>query len=198
MSNSNKWGFVRETRDMASKGKTDKGIGIGMTGLEDYLAVIFPEVPLDKWVHDKPIHGIGKRIRPDYRCDELNLIVEFDGLQHYQQPDKILTDWSNQKFYESIGFQVVRIPYFIQLTNDVVKTMFGRNVQEELFDAEVHSMAPEWRNTPAWCCPLGIERMAKEFHQYPQQYNVNLVALKACGDEQLSGVDILEKIYNTL
>ena len=78
-----KWGFVRETRDMASG--TDKETGLNRTGLEDYIKVIFPEIPVDHWVHDKPIPDSGRRIRPDYRCDDLKLLIEFDGLQHYQQ-----------------------------------------------------------------------------------------------------------------
>ena len=83
-----KWGFVRETRDMASG--TDKETGLNRTGLEDYIKVIFPEIPEDNWVHDKPIPDSGRRIRPDYRCEDLKLLIEFDGLQHYQQPDCVI------------------------------------------------------------------------------------------------------------
>lgn len=188
-----KWGFVRETRAMASG--TDKETGLNRTGLEDYIKVIFPEIPEDHWVHDKSIPNSGHRIRPDYRCEDLKLLIEFDGLQHYQEPDKIRKDRENQAFYESLGYKVVRIPYFIQLTNDVVETMFGRKVDEPLFDPSVASMSISGRNTPAFCCPSGLQRMAEEFHRYQQQYQVNLDFLESQNDDFLSGASLLKTAY---
>lgn len=32
---------------------------------------------------------------------------------------------TNQELYESYGYKVVRIPYFIQLSNEVVEKLFG-------------------------------------------------------------------------
>lgn len=40
----------------------------------------------------------------------------------------IRKDGENQKIYESFGYHVVRIPFFIQLTNEVVKILFGVEV----------------------------------------------------------------------
>ena len=188
-----KWGFVREARDMASG--TDKETGLNRTGLEDYIKVIFPEIPEDHWVHNKSIPDSGRRIRPDYRCEDLKLLIEFDGLQHYQQPDKIRKDRENQTFYESLGYKVVRIPYFIQLTNEVVKTMFGRVVSEPLFDPSVTSMAISGSNTPAFCCPAGLQRMAEEFQLYPQQYKVNLEFLESQNDDFMTGASLLKAAY---
>lgn len=188
-----KWGFVRETRDMASG--TDKETGLNRTGLEDYIKFIFPEIPEDHWVHDKSIPNSGRRIRPDYRCEDLKLLIEFDGLQHYQQPDKIRKDRETQTLYESLGYKVIRIPYFIQLTNEVVKTMFGREVGEPLFDPVVPSMAISGRNTPAFCCPAGLQRMAEEFRLYPQQYRVNLEFLESQDDDFMTAASLLKAAY---
>lgn len=85
----NKWGFLRETKELAAKAGIDKDTGLHRTGMEDYLAVIFPEIQASEWIHDKIIDGLGRRIRPDYRCERLQLIIEFDGLQHYQKPECI-------------------------------------------------------------------------------------------------------------
>ncbi len=93
-----KWGFLRETKKMAEKSGIDKDTGLHRTGMEDYLKVIFPEIPIDNWIHDKVIHGCGRRIRPDYRCESLKLIIEFDGVQHYRNPKRIKADFENQKF----------------------------------------------------------------------------------------------------
>lgn len=67
-------------------------------------------------------------------------MIEFDGVQHYQKPERIKADVENQRLYEELGYKVVRIPYFIQLSNDVVRQMFGRVISEPLFDDRIPSM----------------------------------------------------------
>lgn len=185
---------------MAQKAGTDKDTGYHRTGLDEYLAVIFPEYSASDWEHDK---AFGKHdnktynIRPDYRCDKAHLIVEFDGLPHYQNPDTIERDKANQTIYESCGYSVVRIPYFIQLTNEVVRQLFGRNINEPLFPENIPSMGPRGRNTPAYCCPAGLFRMAKEIQKFPQQMEINLFALKEAQDEALTGYQMLKSIIDT-
>lgn len=188
-----KWGLLRETRELAEKAGIDADTGVCHMGLDEYLDFLFPG---NIWIHDV---SFGKHndknyiIRLDYRCDDLKMIVEFDGIQHYQKPDSILKDRDNQKVYESFGYKVVRIPYFIQLTNEVVQTLFGKKIVEPLFPDSVPSMGPKGRNTPAYCCPEGIKRMAKDFKQFPQQYEVNMNALKGMNNEFLSGAELLEE-----
>lgn len=83
-----KWGFVRETVEAAKKAGIDADTGLHRTGLEEYLSVIFPNV--NDWVHDKSTgltkDGKPTKMRPDYRSETLKMIVEFDGLQHYNRP----------------------------------------------------------------------------------------------------------------
>ena len=166
------YGFLRETEKLAEKAGADKATGLHRTGLEKYLEVIFPDV--DDWVHDKcfPVIIDGKkcRKRPDYRSDALRLIVEFDGLPHYQNPDTIIKDEENEKFYRSCGYKVIRIPYFIQLTNKNVFKLFGVKVNIPLFPEGYISLTPEQRSTPAFLCPLGIKRMASVYKDFPGEY----------------------------
>ncbi|ASB50399.1 DUF559 domain-containing protein [Alkalitalea saponilacus] len=195
----NKWGFLRETNDKAQKAGIDKDTGYHRTGLEDYLKVIFPKT--DDWLHDKAlgkIDGTMYRCRPDYRSEELKLIVEFDGLPHYTNPDIIEKDLINTELYASFGYKVVRIPYFIQLTNEAVKTLFDIEVSEDLFDGIIPSLGIKGRNTPAYLCPAGIERMANEFKEFPDQYQTNIEALRNQGDTFKSGIDFLETEYNKI
>lgn len=187
----NKWGFLRETTEGAKKAGIDKDTGLHRTGLEEYLKVIFPDIEPKDWIHDKPFKKM--RIRPDYLCESKHIIIEFDGLQHYQKPDRIKTDEENEKIYQDAGYTVIRIPYFIQLTNDVVRQMFDVAVEEPLFDPNIPSMGVKEHNTPAYCCPAGLKRMAQEFHKYPQQYNVNLEALETANDDFISGASLLKK-----
>jgi len=178
-----KWGFLRETIEAAKKAGLDKYTGLHRTGLDEYLAAIFPNI--DDWVHDKSanISHEGKKLRnrPDYRSETLKLIIEFDGLQHYTSPDQIENDMRMKSIYESAGYTCVRIPYFIQLTNTAVKELFGVDVAEPLFDLYTPSISMVGKNTPAYLCPAGIRRMANEFRRFPDQYAVNMhVVLLSC------------------
>ena len=195
-----KWGFLRETREDAKRAGLDLDTGIHRTGLDEYLATIFPDV--NDWVHDEPFGIVdGQRIRkrPDYRSEKLHLIIEFDGIQHYSDPYNIHKDEINTAFYEDQGYKVVRIPYFIQLSNKAVETLFGVSVSEPLFDEKIPSMGPKGRNTPAFLCNAGIKRMAREFKSFPEQYNTNISFLKNQPDDEqyLVGYEFLEKEYNS-
>lgn len=185
----------------SSKSKDIKGLDpdtkLHRTGLEKYLEVIFPGV---EWIHDKGFehNGVKYKKRPDYRNAQENIIIEFDGLQHYTNPDRIRQDVENEKLYRSCGYNVIRIPYFIQLTNDVVFKMFGVTVDDVLFNPNIPSMGINGKNSPAYTCPAGLKRMAREFKKYPQQYEVNLQALKDFNNDYLTGVSMLEEEYNRL
>lgn len=193
-----KWGYLRETKEAAIKAGIDKNTKIKRTGLEEYLKVIFPNIT--DWVHDKTtgivINDRKFLGRPDYRSDKLKLIIEFDGLPHYQNPDTILKDIYNTKVYQENGYKVVRIPYFIQLTNEVVKNMFNVEVKEELFKTGIPSISIEERCTPAFLCPMGIDRMASEFLKYPEQCETNIKFLESQNNEELTGIEFLkQKVY---
>jgi len=193
-----KWGFLRETAELAKKAGKDKDTGLHRTGLEDYLKVIFPEI--HDWIHDKALGEVsGEKIRsrPDYRSEKLKLIIEFDGLQHYTKPDIILKDQRLSEVYTRLGYKVVRIPYFIQLTNKAVKTLFGIDVPEKLFDESISSLGIQGLNTPAYLCPAGVKRMAEEFKRFPEQYKTNIDFLKKQNDPYRSGIEFLEKEYNS-
>jgi len=188
------WGFLRETTELAKKAGIDKDTGLIRTGLDEYLKIIFPETK--DWLHDKAFgeyNGQKYKIRPDYRSESLKLIIEFDGLPHYKNPAVIEKDYINQKVYEDNGYKVVRIPYFIQLSNEVVEKLFGVKVPDPLFDATIPSLGINGQHSPAYLCPAGIRRMAKEFLDYPKQYQVNLKALKDANNPTLSGVGFLEE-----
>lgn len=195
----NKWGFLRETSNAAQKAGIDRDTGVHRTGLEEYLAIIFPTVK--DWVHDRALGEVaGRKIRsrPDYRSEQLKLIVEFDGLQHYTKPDKVQNDADLTTLYQSLGYKVVRIPYFIQLSNKAVKTLFEVDFPEPLFDESIPSLGIKGLNTPAYLCPAGVKRMAQEFKRFPEQYRVNINVLKHQGNSFLTGVEFLEREFNSV
>lgn len=193
--NKNQWGYLRETEEEAQKAKPNPVNGMHKTGLDTYLKVIFPNT--NDWVLNKTVPNCERKIKPDYRSESLKLIIEFNGLQHYQKPDIILNDNDKEKCYTNLGYKVVPIPFFIQLTNKAVKTLFNVDVKEPLFDESIPSLLACDRCTPAYLCPMGIKRMAEDFLLFPEQYEVNINSMKN-EDWQLTGWDLLEKEYNEI
>jgi len=195
----NKYGFLRETKAKAEEAGIDKDTGLHRTGLDEYLALIYPDVA--DWVHDKAlgeVNGTKYKSRPDYRSEQLKLIVEFDGLQHYTKPDIVEKDERLTELYSALGYKVVRIPYFIQLSRGAVKTLFGIEISQELFDEKYSSLGVKGLNTPAYLCPAGLKRMAREFVKFPEQYKTNIEFLKKQNDPYKTGVEFLEAEFNSL
>ncbi len=81
--------------------------------------------------------------------------------------------------YRQNGYNVVRIPYFIQLTNVAVEKLFGVKVNEPLFNVSYPSLGgTAMKHNPSCLCPEGLKRMAREFKNFPEQYKVNIKSLK--------------------
>lgn len=195
-----KWGYLCETSEDA-KSFHNLDTGIHYTGLDEYLAVLFPDV--DDWIHNEvvgTVDGTKILLRPDYMSVKLRLIIEFDGLSHYTDPSLIHKDEIITAFYEKHGYKVVRIPFFIELTNKAVKTLFGISVEESLFDERIPSMGPKEEDTPAFLCNAGIKRMAREFKRFPEQYDTNINFLKSQPQDvqYLIEYELLEKEFNAL
>lgn len=194
------FGYLRETEQDAIKAGVDIDTGLPRTGLDTYLKYIFPNI--DDWEHDKAVPNLivnGKlsRIRPDYRSEKLKIIIEFDGLPHYQNPDVIKSDRKKDLIYKENGYKVVRVPYFIQLTKETVKILFNIDIDFELFDMSVldknMSLGVHSRATPAYLCPLGIKRMAEEYIKFPESLKIDLAYLRKINNEELTGLSYLEK-----
>ena len=119
------WKYLRETNQKYYDPEIN-------TSLETYLNYIFPGY---EFIYDKPLSKEiityrnpaieYRRYRPDARCEKLNLIIEYDGINHYQNQTVILRDYSRDNWFNSLGYKVVRIPYWIQLSLDMIKYLFG-------------------------------------------------------------------------
>jgi len=69
--------------------------------------------------------------------------------------------------------------------------LFNVNVQEALFNPSIPPLNKKGRNTPAYLCSAGVERMKREFQQFPEQYKVNKEYLKQQNDTFLTGVNLI-------
>ena len=126
------------------------------------LVEIFPDY---KFIHDNAVPGSGISNRPDYRCEELKLIVEFDGYKHYCEIDTIFKDRLKDEAYTSMGYRIVRIPYFVQLTSDVVKHYFGVDDVDMQINFPHGFIADKGAKLPAEYCSLGIVRFMNELRE---------------------------------
>ena len=197
-----KWGYLRETREETSQRDPDDGLP--RTALIDYLLAIFPDTKEEDWIHNKIVDSIPKsirrRFRPDYRNEEKRLIIEFDGPDHFRNVVRIQSDQEGNKYYIENGYTVIRTPYFIQLTKTVIKQLFAVEMNEEMFPEGIDSIRldPRYQQTPYFLPQEGIVRMAKEFIKCPEQYEVNMKAMKAYERQGNVGWERLEEEYSKL
>jgi hypothetical protein len=105
----------------------------------------------------------GVRFRPDIRLEDLKIVIEYDGPQHYTDPSIVLSDIERDAFMQERGYRVIRIPYFVQM-NEYLWRAMGYPVDREtpppsfaypsgFVDTDVF---------PAHFCKLGIQRYKKE------------------------------------
>ena len=112
--------------------KTKKVVG---DTIKEVLKVFIPEEKYGKIQIKKKLkkldYDVKSNIEPDYFYENLGLIFEFDGPDHYNNSHKIMKDerkYKNLKYIKKNGkdvvFKIIRIPYYIQLSKDVAKFLF--------------------------------------------------------------------------
>lgn len=102
--------------------------------LEIYLKYIFYNHEI---IHNKVVPNSGIKNRPDFRIDSLKLIVEFDGYMHYNCTKTILKDTRVTQIWESLGYKVIRLPYFMQMNKQTLNIFY--NILNENIDIDILS-----------------------------------------------------------
>lgn len=97
-----------------------------------YVKYIFEEKLGYEVIHNKKLPNIKELYRPDYRIEKIKLIIEFDGYQHFTNNKNIITDQIKDELYEKLGYRVIRIPYFIQLSHDVLERLFNDYILDDI------------------------------------------------------------------
>jgi hypothetical protein len=141
-----------------------------MIGISGYLtqaklAEALQQLVPDCWLGNE-VGILGTRQRWDmaYRRNGQITVVEYDGDEHYRHSIKIKTDRAKDDAARTLGYQVVRFPYWVQLDNTTVRHYFG-------LEAEIEQSFPHGFITtklfPASFCELGIERFRAELATLP-------------------------------
>lgn len=115
--------------------------GDNLNCLNKCLENIFPN---NVFIHDKYLkinneyvcNEFNQKIKPDYVCEKLKLIVEFDGSHHYTDPFVYYKDRSNNITLEKLGYDVVRIPYYVQLDKCAIQHYFKIDFSNNLYDTD--------------------------------------------------------------
>jgi very-short-patch-repair endonuclease len=131
--------------------------------LEEALVQIIGEAD---W-HGREIQvAAGRRQRWDmvYKTQTGRVAVEFDGDEHYRNTLKIKADFDKDEMAKQGNYRVIRIPYWVQLTNETLKHYFD-------LDATIIQDFPHGFITtkvfPASFCELGIDRFRAEIVSLP-------------------------------
>lgn len=132
--------------------------------LGEFLGKLFPNV--NDFVHDKAIKESGIRNRPDYVSQELMLIVEFDGYQHFNQAVRQKSDALKQKVYSEMGYKVIRIPYYVQLSTSMIKHYF--DIDYEIEQQYPHGFISDVALRPEDFNLAGLIRLGHDLNTLPK------------------------------
>jgi hypothetical protein len=144
---------------------------------ESKLGLILNKIyPNQDFVHDKTVPNSELLTRPDYRCDNIKLIVEFDGDRHYREAKKIKTEKNKEIKYSEMGYKVVRIPYFVQMSNLIVKHLF--EIDFDYKQHYPHGFISDKVILPADFCELGIKKFQADLEKFSYAKNDIIKSLK--------------------
>ncbi|MET4808241.1 hypothetical protein [Limibacillus sp. MBR-115] len=110
------------------------------------------------------VPGTRRRWDMAYELGSKVTVVEFDGDAHYRDPLKMKVDNEKDVTARSLGYKVVRMPYWVQLTNQTLQHYFG--LSAEIYQDFPHGFIAT-KLFPASYCEMGIERFERELSSLP-------------------------------
>ena len=122
-------------------------------------------MPSGEWVPQYKLQG--SRFRVDWFSEPMKMCVEFDGYQHYTSAKQAVSDAKKDKLCRELGFTMIRIPYFVQLSNEVIELLFGKTVPyfEQVFPHGFIS-TKSTMVYPADFCWLGIIKFNEDIARF--------------------------------
>lgn len=129
------------------------------------LAAALAEIVGDDWLGSElKLPNARRRWDMAYCRKDQTTVVEYDGDAHYRDPLKIKIDAEKDAVAHSLGYRVVRIPYWIQLDTKTLSHYFG-------LSAVVDQNFPHGFITtklyPASFCEMGISRFRSDLEYLP-------------------------------
>lgn len=115
---------------------------------------------------NKKIKTLSANYRPDICIHSNKTIIEFDGYRHYQTASVILSDRTRDSYFEKEGYEVIRIPYFVQLCDNVVNILFSHLMAAPVHIEQTypHGFIDQKALIPADFCELGVEKFLNDLN----------------------------------
>lgn len=135
--------------------------------LTELKLVIFLLNEIDQnGIHNKQF--MKHKFRPDFVSHNHKLVVEFDGYLHYTKAKTILRDYEKDKIILAEGYNIVRIPYFVQLDSKVMNNLFSKYMLNESYDfiTYPHGFVDPQAILPADYCSLGVQRFISDLKRF--------------------------------
>jgi hypothetical protein len=134
--------------------------------VQSKLAAALSTIVGDGWLGSElKLPSSRRRWDMAYRLANKTTVVEFDGDAHYRDPLKIKVDVEKDAVAKSLGYKVVRVPYWVQLTSETLLHYFE-------LEAEIEQDFPhgfiKTKLFPASFCELGAERFSREMVDLPE------------------------------
>jgi hypothetical protein len=139
--------------------------------LIQYLKIIFPET--NDWIRDKKIENTKYRFRPDYRSESLKLVIEFNGYNHYTNPKRIIDDFKKYDKIIELGYKVIVIPYFVQISSEMIKFYFNKDIK--IKQNYPNGFIDKKATLPSFYCTLGVKRFIKELKSLPNKIRNDII-----------------------
>lgn len=108
-----------------------------------------------------------------YEIQGHTTVVEFDGAQHYWDSIKIKVDAEKDAVAHSLGYSVVRIPYWVQLTSETSQHYFG--IQAQISQDFPHGFIAT-KIFPASFSALGVSRFVSEISALPESIQNTVIS----------------------
>lgn len=133
--------------------------------VEQKLATLLRQLVGERWSGvELKVAGTRRRWDMGFASDQGQVVVEFDGDEHYRNTLKIKADQEKDTVAATLGIRVVRVPYWVQLDSATFRHFFG-------FEAEIEQDFQHGFITtkifPASFCELGVERFRRELAELP-------------------------------
>lgn len=200
-----KWKYLRETNSRFFDPNMN-------TTLQDYLFAIFPNRDFEY------NSAIKKSEIPDdvpqrrYICDAIDrenkLIVEFDGVNHYMDTKICIKDIERDIWFGTIGYKTIRIPYWIQLSQQVIKELFDVDVENEFCQLNYSFYHPETDTIdvnvfPGNMCELGRDRFIREYNSFSKDIRIQIgqdliTCMRHISDRYFSDCIFPKSIYDRM
>ena len=120
------------------------------------------------------IPGTQKRWDMAFEKNGQTFIIEYDGDEHYRNSLAIKTDKHKDLIARNLGFITVRIPYWIQLTNETFIHYFGFDANINIIQSFPHGFITTVF-FPASYCEMGIDRFINEINILPDNVKNSVI-----------------------